>query len=61
MHPEPVRQGLMLAVMIAATEALFEEIRAHLHEGWAITHATLEPEVAGCGETDVLGHWEEHG
>ncbi len=44
----------------SAAEALFEEIRAHLHEEWAITHATLEPEVAGCGETELLGHWENH-
>ena len=44
----------------SAAEKLFDEIREHLHEEWAITHATLEPEVAGCGETAVLGRWEDH-
>ena len=42
-----------------AIEALFDDIKEFLHEQWAITHATLEPEVAGCGETDLLGQWEE--
>lgn len=45
----------------AAIEALFTKIKEFLHETWAITHATLEPEVEGCGETGILGHWEEHG
>ncbi|MGC8722421.1 MAG: cation diffusion facilitator family transporter [Acidobacteriota bacterium] len=44
----------------SAAEKLFDEIRAHLHEEWAITHATLEPEVEGCGETELLGRWEDH-
>lgn len=43
-----------------AIETLFTGIKEFLHEEWAITHATLEPEVAGCGETALLGHWEEH-
>jgi len=43
----------------AAIEALFTKIKEFLHENWAVTHATLEPEVAGCGETALLGHWEE--
>jgi len=45
----------------AAIEALLARIKELLHEEWAITHATLEPEVAGCGETELLGRWEEHG
>jgi len=44
----------------AAIEALFAGIKEFLHEKWSITHATLEPEVAGCGETELLGRWEEH-
>ena len=44
----------------SAAEKLFDEIREHLHEEWAITHATLEPEVEGCGETELLGRWEDH-
>ena len=42
----------------AAIEALFARIKEFLHERWAIAHATLEPEVAGCGETALLGQWE---
>ena len=43
----------------SATEELFGRIREHLHEKWSITHTTLEPEVEGCGETSLLGEWEE--
>ena len=43
----------------AAIEALFTKIKELLHEKWEVTHATLEPEVAGCGETALLGRWEE--
>jgi len=43
----------------AAIEALFTKIKEFLHEKWAVTHATLEPEVAGCGEPALLGRWEE--
>ena len=43
----------------AAIEALFTKIKEYLRDNWAVTHATLEPEVAGCGETVLLGHWEE--
>ncbi len=44
----------------AAIEALFEQIKEMLHEKWGVTHATLEPEVSGCGETGLLGQWEDH-
>ncbi len=40
-----------------AIETLFIGIKAHLLERWAVTHATLEPEVAGCGQTGLLGRW----
>jgi len=40
-----------------AIEAIFGSIKGLLHDEWAITHATLEPEVAGCGETELLGRW----
>jgi len=43
-----------------AIEALFGKIKEFLHERWGVTHATLEPEVAGCGETALLGRWEDH-
>lgn len=38
-------------------ESLFTEIKAHLHERWGVTHATLEPEVAGCGDSALVGRW----
>ena len=44
-----------------AIESLFAEIKEFLHDRWGIAHATLEPEVAGCGETAVIAHWhDEH-
>ncbi len=46
----------------AAIEALFAEIKAFVRQRWGVTHATLEPEVTGCGETAVIAHWhDEHG
>jgi len=39
-------------------ELLFGRMKEYLHEEWEIDHATLEPEVCGCGETDVLGRWD---
>ena len=44
----------------AAIEALFTGIKELLREQWAVAHATLEPEVTGCGEAALLGHWEEY-
>ena len=44
----------------ADIETLFAGIKELLHDQWAVAHATLEPEVAGCGETALLGHWEEY-
>lgn len=44
----------------SAAEALCERIRGHLYEEWAIVHATLEPEVKGCGSPEILGRWEDH-
>lgn len=41
-----------------AIEALFARLKAHLHERWDVTHATLEPEVEGCGTDSLLGSWE---
>jgi cobalt-zinc-cadmium efflux system protein len=39
-------------------ETLFNGIKSVLHEHWEISHATLEPEVSGCGEETLLGRWE---
>ena len=38
-------------------ELQFTRMKEYLHEEWEIAHATLEPEVRGCGEKDVLGQW----
>jgi cobalt-zinc-cadmium efflux system protein len=40
-------------------EALFGRIKRLLHDEWDVTHATLEPEVAGCGNGDLLGRWDD--
>jgi cobalt-zinc-cadmium efflux system protein len=37
-----------------AIESLFGKMKALLHDRWGVAHATLEPEVAGCGERDLL-------
>jgi hypothetical protein len=34
---------------LADAEALLRRIREHHAHSWAIEHATLEPEVNGCG------------
>ncbi len=41
-------------ISVAEAEGLCATIRRHLHERWGIEHATLEPEVNGCGETRVV-------
>ena len=44
-----------------AIESLFAEIKDFLHDRWEVAHATLEPEVEGCGDTAVIAHWhDEH-
>ncbi len=42
----------------SSIESLFGRMKAFLQEEWEVTHATLEPEVSGCGETNVLGRWQ---
>ena len=36
---------------------LFGRMKIYLQEEWGVNHVTLEPEVSGCGETEVLGQW----
>lgn len=36
---------------------LLRRLKAFLHEHWDINHATLEPEVSPCEQTEVLGSW----
>lgn len=40
---------------VAACECLFQRMRMHLHDRWAIEHATLEAEVNGCGHNGDCG------
>jgi len=44
----------LAAMPLAEAEALLGQIRAHLAHDWAIEHATLEPEVNGCGVTELV-------
>jgi len=43
----------------SAIEGLFARMKAFLRDHWDVNHATLEPEVRGCGETQVLSGWRE--
>ena len=40
-------------------ERLFGAIKVFLGAEWGVNHATLEPEVIGCGNGDVLGRWHQ--
>jgi cobalt-zinc-cadmium efflux system protein len=43
---------------VMQAESLASEIRTFLAEHWHIQHATLEPEVNGCGSVATLGEWK---
>lgn len=43
---------------VTKAEALANDIRIFLEEHWHIQHATLEPEVNGCGSVATLGEWK---
>jgi cobalt-zinc-cadmium efflux system protein len=38
-------------------ERLFDAIKVLLEAEWGVNHATLEPEVSGCGNGELLGRW----
>jgi cobalt-zinc-cadmium efflux system protein len=38
---------------------LLARIKARLRDEWGITHATLEPELEGCGQNELLGRWDD--
>jgi len=40
-------------------ERLFDAIKVFLEAEWGVNHATLEPEVSGCGNGELLGRWEQ--
>ncbi len=39
-------------------EAFLARIKAYLQQEWKINHATIEPEIAGCPDSNLLGQWE---
>ena len=40
-------------------ESLLSQLKEFLHDQWEINHATLEPEVLGCEQPELLGRWEQ--
>ncbi len=40
-------------------ETLLRGIKHVLEKEWDVTHATLEPEVEGCGNGNLLGRWDQ--
>jgi cobalt-zinc-cadmium efflux system protein len=44
----------LAAMPLAEAEGLLGRIRKHLAHAWAIEHATLEPEVNGCGSNELI-------
>lgn len=42
----------------AEIEALLARIKEFMHEGWEVSHSTLEPEVVGCADPSLLGRWD---
>ena len=41
--------------LLSNLETVLQQVRGRLQTQWAISHATLEPEVVGCGGNDLLG------
>jgi cobalt-zinc-cadmium efflux system protein len=41
-------------------EIFLARIKEFLHQEWKINHATLEPEILGCPDAELLGQWEAH-
>lgn len=41
-------------------EIVLADIKIFLQEEWNINHATIEPEIAGCRDSGLLGQWEGH-
>ena len=45
--------------MGAASKTCSARMKVFLEDEWEINHATLEPEVKGCGNGDLLGRWDQ--
>ena len=46
---------------LGEVESLLTRIREHLAHDWAIEHATLEPEVNGCGSSELIAGRKDAG
>jgi cobalt-zinc-cadmium efflux system protein len=44
-----------------AIEAFLARIKVFLHDEWKINHATIEPEITGCPDANLLGEWKAAG
>ncbi len=42
--------------LLSKQEMILQQVRDRLQTRWAISHSTLEPEIVGCGNADLLGH-----
>lgn len=40
---------------LSELETVMHRVRSRLQTHWLISHATLEPELVGCGDNDLLG------
>ena len=40
--------------ILSKMETVLQQVRDRLQSRWAISHSTLEPEIVGCGENDLL-------
>lgn len=40
---------------LSELEAVLQQVRTRLETHWSISHATLEPELVGCGGNELLG------
>ena len=45
--------------LLSEQESVLKKVRDHLQTQWSIAHSTLEPEIVGCGESDILGGSKE--
>ena len=41
--------------LLSKLETVLQQVRGRLQTRWAISHSTLEPEIVGCGDTNLLG------
>lgn len=41
--------------LLSERESVLQKVREHLRTRWSIAHCTLEPEIVGCGGSDILG------